>query len=320
MKFSVPVSIAMAALVTLSSGCAAFKKPAQKITADDAKVTAIDNSSADKTKDSDSSKRRGKGKKNRNKGQRPAANGQQTAVTAVSPEVLEGEWTFQTVGGDKLTGDERPYLYFENATGRFYGSNTCNVLNGSFKAGTDGSISFTDIISTLRFCDNAPYETAITKALDSATAYRIENEGTDSQLALLDDDGKTLLTLNRHNTDFLNGAWKVVKIEGTELTNDNMRFVIDIPEHKLHGNAGCNIMNGSIFVDPDKANSIQFQNIITTRMMCPDIKQETALLVALEEVVSGYRYGDSGVALCNNAGKTLVILERIDPADLGTEE
>lgn len=318
MKFSFPMSIALAALVTLS-GCAAFKKPAQKITADNAKVTTVDNSS-DKSKDSDRSKRRGKGKKKRNKGQRPASGGMQTAATAVSPEALDGEWTFMTVGGDKLTGDDRPYLYFEKATGRFYGSNTCNVLNGNYKAEADGSISFSDVISTLRLCDNAPYEIVINRALDSATAYSIENKGTDSQLSLIDADGKTLLTLNRHNTDFLNGAWKVVKIEGTELTNDNMRFVIDIPEHKIHGNAGCNIMNGSIFVDPDKANSIQFQNIITTRMMCPDIKQETALLVALEEVVSGYRYGDSGVALCNNAGKTLVVLERIDPADLETEE
>lgn len=37
------------------------------------------------------------------------------------------------------------------------------------------------------------------------------------------------------------------------------RLVIDVPEGKVHGNTGCNILNGSLETDMEAANSISFR-------------------------------------------------------------
>ena len=47
--------------------------------------------------------------------------------------VLNGEWIIVSAGGKSIeTIDEMPYLTFEKSTGKFYASNGCNVLNGTF--------------------------------------------------------------------------------------------------------------------------------------------------------------------------------------------
>ena len=46
-------------------------------------------------------------------------------------------------------------------------------------------------------------------------------------------------------------------INGKEYNNPDMEMVIDIQEQKLHGNSGCNIMNGSLSINPDKSNFIK---------------------------------------------------------------
>ena len=78
--------------------------------------------------------------------------------------------------------------------------------------------------------------------------------------------------------DFLNGAWNVIEIAGQQIDNQDMQLVFDIAEMKVHGNTGCNILNGSLETDLETANTISFQGIATTRMACPDASNETSLL------------------------------------------
>ncbi|WP_290394654.1 META domain-containing protein, partial [Muribaculum intestinale] len=42
---------------------------------------------------------------------------------------LEGEWNVWTVGGKKVTGENRPYINFSLSEGRIYGNNGCNTVN-----------------------------------------------------------------------------------------------------------------------------------------------------------------------------------------------
>ena len=53
---------------------------------------------------------------------------------------------------------------------------------------------------------------------------------------------------------------------------------------KLHGNVGCNTVNGDILLDASKQNSIMFLDLVTTRMACPDLELESQILLALEKV------------------------------------
>ena len=71
-------------------------------------------------------------------------------------------------------------------------------------------------------------------------------------------------------------------------------------------------MNGKITMNPDRQNSMSFTQMATTRMTCPDIQAESALLKALSEVVTVFPTDNlAGAELKDEAGNTVVTIERI---------
>ncbi|MBD5235038.1 MAG: META domain-containing protein [Barnesiella sp.] len=229
---------------------------------------------------------------------------------------LEGEWFIDNINGEKVTGENRPFLNFNIAEGRVYGNNGCNIINANIETAPDNKLRFSNMLSTRMMCADAPFEYLINTTLDQVRGYKVSRYGHEYYLDLLNDRGHLIMVLRKHNMDFLNGAWQVTEIDGQPNTNEGIRFVIDLPEKKLHGNAGCNIVNGEITVDPDVTNSLQFSNLITTRMMCPDIATETSVLVALEETEKAFAKSDDSVTFVNHAGQPVLKLVRIDPRTL----
>ncbi len=230
----------------------------------------------------------------------------------VNANDIAGEWNVFSVGGKKVTGEERPYINFNLEDHRIYGSNGCNIINGDFTAKDDSSIHIENMISTMMACPDAPFEADINLALDNARYFNISKQGHEYYLVLLDNTRKSIMTLRRHNMDFLNGSWKVEEINGHDNNNEDVQMVIDIFEQRVHGNTGCNILNGSLLIDPDKSNSIQFSNLATTRMMCPDMKTETAFLVALESVEFAKKGKNNTVVMTDKNNKPMLLLKRID--------
>lgn len=224
---------------------------------------------------------------------------------------LAGEWVIYNLRGDKITVEDRPYIDIQPGENRFYGSNGCNILNGDISASGNDGIRFRNIISTQRFCSDAPFEYLINTTLEDVRYYSLKRHGHESYLDLMNDGRHVIMVLRHHNMNFLNGAWRVTKIDGAVNHNENVEMVIDIPQARIHGNAGCNIMNGSLYIDPDKSNSVQFQEIVTTRTECPDMSAETSLLVALEEVEKAYLNGPDEVAMYDGRGQEVVVLKRI---------
>lgn len=196
---------------------------------------------------------------------------------------LNGEWIVMTVNGQEVTGDDdRPYINIDSKEQRFYCSNGCNLLNGAVEVDGPGKVKFTGVMSTMKACPDSRFEQAINLALDATESFSIETVDQASTLALRNNQGTMVMTLRRRDMSYINGAWQVVKIDGKTVDNPEVKLVIDLPEERIHGNTGCNILNGKIFLDPDKTGDVQFQQIITTRMACPDNQWETRLLVALE--------------------------------------
>lgn len=230
----------------------------------------------------------------------------------VNANAIAGEWNVFSVGGKKVTGEERPYINFNLEDHRIYGSNGCNIINGDFTAKDDSSLRIENMISTMMACPDAPFEADINLALDNARYFSISKQGHEYYLVLLDNTRKSIMTLRRHNMDFLNGSWKVEEINGHDNDNEDVQMVIDIFEQRVHGNTGCNILNGSLLIDPDKSNSIQFSNLATTRMMCPDMKTETAFLVALESVEFAKKGKNNTVIMTDKNNKPMLLLKRID--------
>lgn len=254
----------------------------------------------------------------------PASTGQNLPVSKIKADttysavtnpssIIAGEWTIYKVNDRLITGEEnRPYIIFDESCNRFYATNGCNTLNGDYLLGSANRISLSNVISTMRSCPDATFEYEINNAINDARSISASRQGNEFYLDIKDESGRVIMILRKHNMDYLNGSWQIVNINENSCDNEALQMVIDIPELKIHGNTGCNIFNGSLLIDPDKSNSIMFQQIISTRMSCPDIQQETALLIALEEVDHCLPIDNTDkVVLYNRKGKQVLVLQRI---------
>lgn len=227
--------------------------------------------------------------------------------------IIRGDWNIVEVGGRQAVGEKIPYLRFEPKEKRIYGNDGCNVLNASYEYNpSDSTMRFDNMMSTMMACGTEGITDAeIRSALADTRRYTWNLEGHDYHLTLLDAAGAPLMKMVHCNFEFLNGSWHVVSIEGEPVNVEGMNLVIDIDEGKLHGNTGCNIMNGRVEADKDTPNSISFSSIATTRMMCPDIESETRLIVALEEASSARALSPDRVELLAPNRQPVITLERI---------
>ncbi|MCC8113027.1 MAG: META domain-containing protein [Bacteroidales bacterium] len=247
------------------------------------------------------------------------SSGSTTLTKAESPTAgsplsgqMAGEWTITAAGKYHIQQDEdMPYIYFDESDGRFYASNGCNVLNGDFKADAQSNVTFSNVLSTMADCPDLAYLKDINSALrdGSSVKMKVETDGKATIAYLMSKSGTKLLTLRRHNTDELNGKWRVSQIEALKVDDDQVNIFLDIPEKSIHGNTGCNYFNGQITVDPEKANSISFSQMAVTMKACPNSDVEMAMLVALEETAS-YSLSGSTLRLLSARGKTVMTLVR----------
>lgn len=225
-------------------------------------------------------------------------------------EQLSGEWTFITIDKKKVGTLSRPFIAFDFQENRFYGNNGCNVINGNFKC--EGStVSFSDIISTRMACDNETPEHTVMKVFNDAVELRIKEENGIQYLHMFDKKGYELAVLKAQNLVFMNGAWTVEEIDGESVTDENVKLVIDLDQLTIHGNSGCNIVNGTVYIDYGKDWGVQFQQLISTMKMCENIQTEKRLLVALELTETCKPINDSQIALYDGKGECVAVLKRL---------
>ena len=125
-----------------------------------------------------------------------------------------------------------------------------------------------------------------------------------------------MMTLRRHNINYIEGAWQVTKVKGQNTKEMPIRMVIDLADSKVHGNAGCNVMNGELSLNMAVEGGISFSNIVTTRMACPDLESEYQYLNALAEVksvkpVHSVKGKVETADLLNAAGEPVIEIKRI---------
>ncbi len=245
----------------------------------------------------------------------------ETAVASNShdTDALLGEWSITEVEGKTVVvnGENHPKITLAQAPGqndvlRVIGFNGCNYLNGDWRLKGHSIVPQGEFISSLRACPDAPYEQDVNIALNSVASYSTTDA---DNLELKASDGRIVMKLRSRNLSFLNGAWKVSKLNGHDVpASADLRIVLDIEEGRIHGHAGCNILNGTLLVNLDKGNALEFKNLLTSRMTCPDIATEQEFLLALEEVDTATRGESASEALLKDAqGKTVIALTRLAP-------
>ena len=225
---------------------------------------------------------------------------------------LYGEWDIVMMRKKQVYTLERAYLYLDFAGGnKVYGNNGCNTINGRFsQSGND--ITFSDFVSTSESCRNVTSEKTIMHTLAEVRHFTLETQYNAQYLNLMNAKGTVLMVLKRHNLDAMNGAWLVKEIESENVSQHNMRMVIDAEMQTIHGDTGCNIINGVITLDPTKDMAIQFEDLQSGEHDCEAIDYETALLLALERTESCKRINQNEMALLDNKGTIVIVLQRIN--------
>lgn len=230
-------------------------------------------------------------------------------------KLIKGEWVIIKASGKSINDlEERAYINFNALDGKIYGYTGCNYINGNFSVDGNTNLRITDIITTAKECDAINEERSIIEGLNNASSFSIYKKDGLYYLDIKSADGKTAVHAKRHNADVLTGTWKVTAIEKKPVDNDRLRLVIDIPELKLHGEAGCNIINGTIGLDRNKDWFIQFQSIASTKRACDGetMSLERNLLIALEEVEYIQRLSFNEIKLQDKNRNEVLTLKRIE--------
>lgn len=244
----------------------------------------------------------------------------ETALT----DALTGDWAILDIDGNQVKAPEEdyPYIGFEPSTTSpgtldFYAYNGCNFINGKLSVKNGVITHNSDFISTMKMCPDAQYEMAITGVLEKMKSLKLQRINNESFLYINDAGGNTIMTLRRHNLNFLEGAWRVTELGDAKVpAKAELQMVIDLSSKTIHGNAGCNVLNGAINIDMDRENGINFTHLSTTRMTCPDIALEQTFLQALGAVHSAVQVGKDNAHLRDIAGNTIVVLKRMSKEDL----
>ncbi len=257
-----------------------------------------------------------KNKKKKDRPTQPDSTAPKTSLTEkpTQQELSGGQWTVASVGDVTIEAEEDvPYVNFDTQ-GRFYASDGCNIINGTYALRSDGSMVFSNVLTTMKYCPDVEYSALIASLFndDSKLGVDCRRIGQETYLYLKNASGNTVMTLRRHNMEFMNGNWLVTSIDGKKIDDEEANIFIDIAELKVHGNTGCNYFNGQIYIDPQRTNAIDFSNMGVTRMACPKGDQERLMLVALEETATAVAgKNEDTVLLLDKKGKEVMTLKRI---------
>ena len=231
---------------------------------------------------------------------------------------LNGEWNITEVDGQKITDKKTPFFAFNVAQKRTYGTSGCNRMMGTFEADslTPGALSFGPIGSTRMACPDMQTEQMVLNALNKVKSYETVSDQPEI-ITLCSEDGKKMLTLQKKDesqvslTD-LSGEWAIELVNGKKIvgTTEVTPFIgFNTDENRIYGNVGCNTINGALLQNEKTANSLKFENIATTMMMCPDMETETTVLNALNETRS-FSIKNGQVYLLGENGNELLVLKK----------
>lgn len=228
---------------------------------------------------------------------------------------IDGEWKFDNVYGRPVMGeDDRPYIIFEAGNSpRFYAFDGCNYMSGRYTVVEKNVMQLSDVLTTSNICVDNPQSSEIRAVIAQGKYFELTTLRSEEFLEILNVKRQRIGTLHRHCITALNGMWEVAAIGDMKVSDKNPpTIVIDLLEKKIHGNSGCSLFNGTIYQDPDKDVSVQFQGMNVSKHNCAEIATETALLVALERVEMAFLDGDTKAVLCDANGNHLITLVRTE--------
>ncbi len=111
----------------------------------------------------------------------------------------------------------------------------------------------------------------------------------------------------------LSGKWTIVSVKDENVELQNMPFLeFDVAAKRVHGNAGCNMLNAGFETDAKDATAIKFIAPVTTMMACiQGMETEAKILQAINAVTNVQKGNNPNqVKLLDKAGNTLIGLNK----------
>ena len=221
---------------------------------------------------------------------------------AVPLASINGEWNIIEVNGSKVTpGESRtlPFITFDTATGRVSGNSGCNRMMGSFDVNAKpGSMELKGMASTRMMCPDMTTERNVLGALAQVKGYK--KAGKD-KMFLCNESNRPVVVLEKK------------EVNGEAITSgmEKQPFIaFDVKKKTLHGNAGCNLINGGFETSTTNAKSISFPGVASTMMACPDMEVEGKILKAMNEVKSFDKLSGGGIGLYDANNALVIVLEK----------
>lgn len=229
---------------------------------------------------------------------------------------ISGEWNIIEVNGTAVVpapGQEFPFIGFDTKTGKVYGNSGCNRMMGSFDVNAKpGTINLGALGSTRMACPDMTVENNVLAALGQVKKYKKLGK---ENMALCGTSSRPLIVLQKKEPEVkltvLDGKWMVSEASGEAIPSgmENQPFIeFNVSEKRLHGNAGCNIINGAFEVDGNNATAISFPQVISTMMACPDMEVEGRVLKALNSVQSFGQLAGGGIGFYDTDNNLVLVL------------
>ena len=226
---------------------------------------------------------------------------------------IGGEWNIIEINGSAVVpapGQEFPYIGFDTKSGKVFGNSGCNRLMGSFDVNAKpGTIDLGALASTRMMCPDMTVENNVLSALSKVKKLGTEN------IALCGSSNRPLVVLQKKESTVklsdLDGKWMITEAAGEAIPEgmEKQPFIeFNVAEKRLHGNAGCNIINGAIQVDEVNPSAISFPQIISTMMACPDMEVEGRITKALNSVQSFGKLAGGGIGLYDADNSLVMVL------------
>ena len=224
---------------------------------------------------------------------------------------ISGEWNIIEINGTAVVpapGQQFPYIGFDTKTGKVFGNSGCNRMMGSFDVNAKpGMIDLGALASTRMACPDMTVENNILTALGQVKKYKKLGK---ENIALCGSSKRPIIVLQKKETAVglseLNGKWMISEAGGVAIPTgmEKQPFIeFNISEKSLHGNAGCNLINGGF-----QTNAISFPQVISTMMACPDMTVESRVMQALNSVQSFGKLAGGGIGFYDADNNLVMVL------------
>src|SRR5690625_446540 len=107
--------------------------------------------------------------------------------------------------------------------------------------------------------------------------------------------------------------WEIIEMEGDKIRADRPVYIDLSEDQKVSGFAGCNRVMGSYEIS--SGNKVQFENLATTRMACPNLDLENKILKLLDSA-NHFKIENETAYLSRGEGPVLIELRRMEDSDI----